>query len=325
MDAVLTCMVSESLGTGERSRRFAAEVAEYLGLAGGIALRDYSRAIRLAFELLDLPPASKVLLSPLSPAIYESVLLDLGLKPLYAEVSAENGCLEAAEVERLLPAGPGAVLLTNPLGFVAELEPLAAFGVPLIEDITMGIGGTIGERRSGSFGRFVIVRLEQEDIITTGGGALVLASGKRDLAALRQAPLPPSAHLSDMNAALGLTQISSIERHLSQRKEIARAFSQALQKSRHKPLIQSGDGDNVWYSFPVLLTGSMKDAIQYARKKGIETIPGFHDTIASRLDFGDHAFPNARALFLRCILFPLYPSLGKQNVGHISKVLSTLP
>jgi len=171
------------------------------------------------------------------------------------------------------------------------------------------------------------VGLEEEDIITSGGGVVLLASGRKELTDLKRVSmgLPRSELLSDMNAALGLIQLGAVEQFIQRRKEIAQIFQQSLLKTRHKGLAQGGEGENIWYSFPVLLAAGMKDVMQYARKKGVETTAGFQDTIAAGLDFGNGRLPNARALYLRCVLFPLYPSLGKQNVALVSKVLSTLP
>ncbi|HUZ18492.1 MAG TPA: DegT/DnrJ/EryC1/StrS aminotransferase family protein [Spirochaetia bacterium] len=327
MEAVLSCMVSDSIGHGQMARRFASSVAEYLGVAGGTAVREYERAIGLAFDAIGLSAGQKVVLTPLSPSDYLRVLQTRGLVPLFAEVDANNGCILPAEVERLKSEEPAALIVANPLGFIPDMNALAEIGIPIIEDITAGIGGTSSERKVGSYGQYAVLSLEAENVITTGGGALVLANGKRELASLRThtAGLTDSACLPDMNASLGVIQIGAVEQFIQRRKEIARLYSQSLAKTKHKGLIQGGEGDNTWFSFPVMLTTSLKDAVQYARRKGVETIPAFRDTILAKMDGAELPFPNAQALQLRCLLFPLYPTLGKQNIELVTKVISTLP
>ena len=327
MDAVLTCLVSDSIGHGQLARRFSAEVSDYVGVAGGVAFREYARAIHTVFDLLELHSGAKVVLSPLSPSVYLDVMVSRGLIPLYIDTDPRNGCVTPEQVEKAKEQEPAALLIANPLGFIADMEPLLELEVPIIEDITTALGGTSGTRKCGTYGRYAIVGLEEEDIITVGGGALLLANGKREHAALKKAVegIAPTSLLSDMNAALGLVQISAIEQFIQRRKEIAQIYNQSLAKSRHKTLIQDGESDNTWFSFPVFVEGGVKEIVQYARKKGVETLPAFQDTITGRMDFTDLPFPNARALFLRCLLFPLYPTLGKQNANNVSKVLSTLP
>lgn len=327
MESVLSCMVSDEIGHGVSARRFISALSEYLGCAGGVAVREYGRAIDLVLRAMDLSPGQKVVLSPLAPAIYHEVMKGLGLVPLFVDVDPTNGCVTAAEVERLKGEEPSLLLVTSPLGFLPDMQALSALGIPIVEDVSMSIGGNVGERKAGSFGQYVIVSLEAENIITSGGGAVALAASRRELGSLRNlaGDLPPSALLPDLNAALALIQIGAIEQYFQRRKEIARIFAQSLAKTRHKVLIQSGECDNTWYSFPVLMASGLRECVQYARKKGIETIPAFQDTIMARSDFGEQKLSNARALFLRCLLFPLYPTLGKQNVALIAKVLSTLP
>jgi dTDP-4-amino-4,6-dideoxygalactose transaminase len=69
----------------------------------------------------------------------------------------------------------------------------------------------------------------------------------------------------------------------------------------------------------------MKDVIQYAKKKSVETLPAFRSTVLENDSNNGHSFPVAKSLLMRSLLFPLYPMLGKTNIEHIVKVISTLP
>jgi dTDP-4-amino-4,6-dideoxygalactose transaminase len=128
-----------------------------------------------------------------------------------------------------------------------------------------------------------------------------------------------------MNAALGIAQIASLEGFVAVRREVAAAYAQALLKSRHPSLVQKIDADNVLSSFPVALSDGMKDVRHYALKKNVDTAPAFADTIAALEESPAAHCGNARSLALRCLLFPLYPMLGKRDVEAVCRVLSTLP
>jgi len=168
MDAVLTCMVSDSLGPGEITDSFVTRVSEYLELPGGIALREYPRALEIALELLDLPEGAKVIISALSPAFYIDVLKRKGYEPLIADVDPSNAAIHPERVAELLPLGPAALVVHYPLGFVPDLEALSQFGLPIIEDISTALGSHTGVKRGGNYGRFVIVCCEPDGIITAG-------------------------------------------------------------------------------------------------------------------------------------------------------------
>lgn len=347
MDAVLSCMVTDSLGPGSLADQLTAAVAEYIGLAGGVALRERARALGMALDELGLQPGASVLLDPLLPHSYDAAIRARGLKPLYADVLDSSLCLDPASAERAAAAcveaggSLGAVISHSNLGFVPDVPALAALGFPLIEDVSDGIGANTGDDRLGRFGRFVIVAMEPDHVVTAGGGTLLLASSRNDRAALRRAAEQLSADtlLPDMNAALGLTQIREIEKYLARRSEIAAVYMRALMRGRHRAPVQPGEAQNVYLSFPVLVEGSVAEVTAYCRKKGVETGPAFAESILDRYGRSASAseegtndqliaeadYPVARSLLMRCLRFPLYPSLTAKEVAIVERVLSSLP
>jgi perosamine synthetase len=328
MGSVLSCIVSDRLGPGEISRDFISRLAHELGAAGGATVHHAYLAYTLAFETLGLAAGDPVILSALGPALWVRAARDRGLVPLLADVEAESGCIEPREVERLLPRGPRAVVASHTLGNLADVAAVKAFGIPVIEDASQGLGGKAGETPCGGTGDVCLLSLAPEDIITCGGGAAVLARSRALAAQLKRAAelSPVYASLPDMNAALGISQVAALERFVSARREIAAAYTQALLKSRHKGLMSRQEtAEPVLASFPVALQGGMKEVRQYALKRGVETLPAFSEAAISREDAADEPCPNARSLMPRCLLFPLYPMLGRKDVETVCKVLTTLP
>ncbi len=327
MDAVLTCLVSEKIGTGGICREFTDLLSQYLGSAGGLVFREHRRALSTALESLSLEEGSGVIISPLSPAVYIDALQENQLIPLYADVDPDSGCMDPAAAEKLMEHKPGAVLVDYPLGFVPDMETISGLEIPVIEDVSKGLGGNTGVKKAGSYSRYVIISLEEDCIITAGGGTAVLAASKNDLTELRKnsGPLSSASLLPDMNAALGLSQISELEKFIARRKETAEIYAGSLMKTRHKTIIQRGEGENVFYSFPVFLKSGMNEAMRYAKKKGVGTRAAFPDT-AFEVSPSDHfPCPNAQALRMRSVIFPLYPMLTKKEITLISRVLATLP
>ncbi len=326
MDAVLTCMVNDNLWPGQLSEQFVKEAASYIGAAGGIALREYARAIDVALDAMELESGSSVILSPLSPKEYLPALLKRGLVPLFADVNEQSGCVEPERIEELLPRGPKAIIVHGPFGILPDMERITAIGIPVMEDLSASMGAHTGERKAGSYGKIAIIGLEPEGVITAGGGAIVTGTGRREFNILKGIgeTLPQSAFMTDLNAALGLTQLRGIEQYIGRRKEIGAIYVSSLAKSRYRTLVQPGDGENVFHSFPVVFTMGTKDAVQYAKKRGVETVEGFPDAV---IGVSEEARDCKTALSLssRSILFPLYPMLGKKNVEIIAKILSTLP
>jgi dTDP-4-amino-4,6-dideoxygalactose transaminase len=327
MDSVLTCMVSDSLGPGLLGRQLVKDVSEYLGCAGGIALREYSRAIKLALDALGLERGARVILSPLAPRLYMDALREKGLEAVYCDVDEDSGCLSPEGVRARLEEGAAGIVVHSNLGFVPDMDGFAEYGIPLIEDISQAVGAHTGSRKLGACGNYAIIAMEPDGIITAGGGVLLVCRSRRESLALSKLTdtLLPEALLPDFNAALGITQIKNIEKFIERRKEIAADFSHAAMRARHRMLAQKGEAENVFFSFPLLLESGMKDVQAYARKKGIETTGAFEESVIAYLPEGGQRYPVARSFLLRCLLFPLSPSLTKPSVEQISKILSTLP
>ena len=103
--------------------------------------------------------------------------------------------------------------------------------VKVIEDISESIGSRIkDELYAGCLGQIVVCSLEDECVVSSGGGAVMAVRGEyvNGLRGKR-----PSKYLAmpDMNAALGLVQLSNIEENLEKRREIMKVYQQALSKS----------------------------------------------------------------------------------------------
>ncbi len=357
MDSVLSCMVSDTIGPDRISKQLVDAIGEYLKRKGGLALREYPRAVELALEGLGLGEGSRVVGSALLPGLYADAFEALGIEFIAADVSetapvitpqtvrealaaaaasggadaseaaANHGAADASRATADPAAGADALIVDTTLGFCPDLEGLAALGVPIIEDISQGLGAHTGDRLAGTFGRYTIIGLEPEHIVTAGGGAVVIGAGRRESAWLksRGEELPPEVLLPDVNSALGLTQIKELERFLEKRRELAPRFIRSLSGGRHRMPAQPGDGENVFFSFPVALETGMNEVVAYARKHDVEAVPAFSGSLVAVRAGMEERVPNARGYLMRCARFPLYPLLKNSESERIARVLATLP
>jgi len=327
MDAVLSGLVDDRLGPGPVSGELIRRCAEYTDTSGGIAFREYRRAIEAVFDAAGIAGGSAVVISPLAPRVYHDVIAARGIEPLYADVDANTGCISPAAVQAYAQRGAAACLVDSPAGFVPDLTALSLPGIPLIEDVSANLGANCLGRKCGSYGRFTVISLEERNIITAGGGTLVLARTKRDLGLLRKAVenLDESYLLPDLNAALAGIQLKNIESFVERRREIAAVYTRSLAKSRHRTFMQDGENENVFFTFPVVLDGGVQEAVKYARSKQIMAEKAFPENVDFWSTPKADACPNAHALSLRCVFFPLYPLLKREEIESVARVLATLP
>jgi dTDP-4-amino-4,6-dideoxygalactose transaminase len=277
-----------------------------------------------------------VIISALSPRYYKQVIEDLRLTPLYCDVSASFPGLSRETIETVLKTeAPGQnsgmpvprwVVVHHTLGFVPDTAAIADLGLPVIEDISQSCGSVPAEGVEPARGTFTILGLEERDMLTSGGGALLYAMNRRDGSVLRNfGDLPPEYCLPDLNAALAAVQFRESAKNLEKRKEIAQAYTQASLRTRHKRFIPRDEGEYNNYAFSLILETGLKDVIAYARKKEITVESAFDDTLAGAGLVDSGRCPESYSLSLRTVLFPLYPRLRSPEVERVSKLIVTLP
>ncbi|MDR1802769.1 MAG: DegT/DnrJ/EryC1/StrS family aminotransferase [Treponema sp.] len=334
MAAVLTAMVEEKIGPGEQAKFLIHTAKEKLVFEYCLALRSPVIALQLALKALGLEKGQGVIVSALSPLYCKRVIEDLGLVPLYSDVLPSSACVGRETIERALAARPDGlnvrcIVLHHTLGYLCNAEGIAELGIPIIEDSSQCYGTVIGNPEeaapTGTSALFTILGLEERNMLTAGGGALLYSANRRDAAVLRGlGELPPEYGLPDMNAALAVVQFREAEKNLLKRKEIANLYSQAVQGTRHKRFIPSGAEYNN-YAFPVILETGVKDVKTYARRKDIAVESAFDNTPVGCGIVPPDQCPEAYSLSLRTVLFPLYPRLSKADAGKVAKIIMTLP
>jgi dTDP-4-amino-4,6-dideoxygalactose transaminase len=341
MDAVLTAMVEDRIGPGEQSQRLVQLAKEYLHFDYCLALRSPAIALYIALNNMNLPSGSGVIISALSPKYYSGVIEALGFTSIYCDVNPSSACISAETIQEAIGKNAGAaeprcIVVHHALGYVPNMPAIAELGIPIIEDCsrsygTMIAGGTLpNENAAGSFGVFSILGLEERDILTAGGGALLYAMNRRDASVLRNlgnslGDLPREYGLPDMNAAMAFIQFKEAARNAEKRKSITAIYVQAALRTRHKQLVQADEAEYNAYAFPLVLETGMKDVIAYAKKKEIAIENAFDDTLAASGIIPQGLCPEAYSLSLRTALFPNYPRLSASETAKVAKLIGTLP
>ena len=327
MDALLSTLVSDYLDSKNDNSEFLKAISKFLHLEGGALLRDYSTAISVALDSLELGSGSRVLISPLSPSSYLRELEKRGITVVYADVDIISGCICHEEMERLLDSDIDAFILYSPNGISPDYSFLADTDIPVIEDITTTVGCSPDDDERDWTADIIILKMELPDIITSGEGTAILAGDKKNLSSLRNnlSDLPVTAYLLNMHAAMGLIQLDSIEHFLERRREIGKIYEASILKGHHKAFYSSEEQIRNYPAFHVVLNTPLKEVSRYARKNGVMVELAFSDSSLAMEPSDSKKCPNARSLLLRTVVFPLYPGLGSRNTETIARLLSTLP
>ena len=340
MDAVLTCMVDEKIGPGELNSRLIQTVKEVIKCDGAVALRSPAIALKYSLLSLDIPLGSKIMISALAPMWQYKAVASLGYEPLVLDVDPNSAQLSCETVRIGMENGGKVLLLHETEGILPAIQDIVQLGVPVIEDISKSAGasvavtgedGSVTEERlkAGTFGVYTILGLEERDVITAGGGAILIAPGRREWIVLKkftdEAPLTDL--LPDINSALAWVQIKEFARNEKSRKELFSMYQHACMIGRHKLFSRESDEGSTACDFPLVLSSSFKDVKQYAAKKDIEIQLAFTDSVVAMFENGaiEHNCIQAKSIYLRCVHIPMYPRLTHAESAKIVKVLGSLP
>lgn len=340
MDSVLTCMVDEKIGPGEINTRLIQLAKEFTGCDGAVALRSPSIALGYALKALGIERNSKIMISALAPAWQYKALISMEMEPVVLDVDENNGLVTVEGIKKAVIEGGKVLLFHETEGIVPDgnlITEIKEIGVPVIEDISQSAGAVVQlkdedgavveEKKAGLFGIYTILGLEERDVLTAGGGALLLAPGRREWIVLKKytddAPL--TDFLPDINCALTWVQIKEFNRNEKTRKEIFAMYQHACLAGKHKLLVREMDQGSTVSSFPLVLSSSYKDVKQYASRKDIEIHLAFENSVIAAFDELSETCIKAKSLYLRTIHFPLYPRLTHSETAKIVKVLGTLP
>ncbi len=338
MDAVLTCMVDEKIGPGELNTRLIQTVKEFFKCDGAVAFRNPAIALKYALKALDVPAGSSIMISALAPFWQAAALEDLGFVPLALDVDETTGLVTADIVSDGIKNGGRILILHETQGIMPDMNAVMQLGIPVIEDVSQSAGAVVpsvdengnpGEgRRAGSFGVFSILGLEEHDVVTAGGGAVLMAPGRREWIPLKKFTdaAPVTELLPDLNSALAWVELREFPKNEAVRREIFTLFQRACMTGRHKLFVRDTEGASTMCTFPVVLSSAYKDVKQYTDRKDIEIRPAYENSvIAVRDEQLSASCIHAKSLYLRCVLFPLYPRLTRAETAKIIKVLGTLP
>lgn len=354
--AVVSVLRSDWLTQGPKIGEFEARMAEYCGVSYAVAFNTGTAALHAAVYAAGIGPGDEVLTSPLSFAASANCALYQGATPRFVDVNPSDGLIDPAGVAAALTKKVKAVIPVDFAGHPADLDPIIAAarkrGAVVIQDASHSLGARYKGRRIGSQCDLTTLSFHPVKPITTGEGGMVL-TGRKDLferlslfrthgivkpTGKRQAQAGPwfyemvdlgfNYRLTDMQCALGLSQLKKIERFLARRREIAATYDKAFAGQKHlKPLPVKANVSHAYHLYPVTidfkaLGKSRIQVMDELRARGVGSqvhyipIPS-HPYYRKKFGYKPGDFPNAEKMYERLLSLPIYPTMSADDVKRV--------
>ncbi|MDJ0276773.1 DegT/DnrJ/EryC1/StrS family aminotransferase [Sphingomonas sp. 2R-10] len=188
MPALERVLYGGMIAEGEEVYAFEREFAEQFGLPNVLAMSSGTGALHVAFLVCGVSPGDEVITTAMTAEPTNTTILQIGARPVFADVEPDTGNLAPAAVERAITPATKAICVVHYAGYPADMTALRAIadrhGIALIEDCAHALGARIAGVPVGTIGDAAIFSFQAiKHMTSVDGGMLALRDPARlDLA-----------------------------------------------------------------------------------------------------------------------------------------------
>jgi perosamine synthetase len=325
--AVIGTLQSEMIAQGEQTRAFEHAMSRWVGVEeGGIAVGRGAAALVLALLALGVGVGDEVVLPTyVCPSVFEAVLT-AGATPVLCDVG-RGWVVTAENMAECLTRRTKALIVPHTYGIFAQVDSFRQFGIPIIEDCAQAIADN-GQRKVA--GDIAIFSFHPTKCLTTGEGGMAVSANSDLVAAMRiirdgrqnaeQARL--FSPLSDIAAALGLSQLARYSQALQRRQALALKYRSALE---HVLPDSFGDeasaayAQSMFYRFTISVAGGLEVYKDLFSQRHIVVRRGIDRLLHRCAGLPDRDFQMAVTLFSTTVSLPIYPALTDEEHAYCIK------
>ena len=351
VQAVAEVVRSGRLALGPKTEEFERLVAEYVGVKHAVAVSSGTAALHLIVKALGIGPGDEVLVPSFTFVASVNVILYEGAKPVFVDIEPDTYNLDPGDLERKITPRTKAIMVVDVFGHPAEWDEILRiaekYGLKVIDDSCEALGAEYKGRKLGQFGDAAAFAFYPNKQMTTGEGGMIVTDddqiaklcrslrnqGRREMGAwLEHEWLGYNYRMTEMSAALGVSQLKRIETLLAKRERVARMYTERLSEMElvRTPVVRPYVRMS-WFVYVVRLAeGMCRDTVMKAlAEKGIPTRGYFspiHLQPYIRKQFGtkEGMLPVTESVAKRTIALPFHNNLSEQEIEYVVKKLADI-
>ncbi|CAH1195730.1 UDP-4-amino-4-deoxy-L-arabinose--oxoglutarate aminotransferase [Paenibacillus auburnensis] len=353
--SVVQVLQSDFITTGPAIEQFEAEIARFTGAKYAVAFTSGTAALHGACYAAGIGAGHEVITTPMTFAASANCILYQGATPVFADIDPLTYNLDPKRIREKITERTKAIIPVHFTGQPAELDEIHTIArdnnLIVIEDAAHALGAKYKNKSIGSIGDMTMFSFHPVKHITTGEGGMITTNNPLYYEKLLQfrthgitrnpdhmiqnhGPwyyemqfLGYNYRLTDIQAALGLSQLKKLDLFVDLRKKYAAMYNEAF---RHTQAIQipyqSSEGASSWHLYIIALnleqlSGSRKDIFEALLKENIGVnvhyIPVHLLPYYQELGYQEGSCPNAEQLYNRIITLPLFQGMSEQDVHDV--------
>jgi len=353
---VVKCLESGWLIQGAFNEELEQRFAELTNVKHAVSCNSCTTALTLSLESVGIKEGDEVIVTPYSFIASANCIDQVGAKPVFVDIEKDTYNLDVNLIEKAITDKTKAVIAVHQYGLMVDMDPLMElakkFNLKIIEDAACAHSAEYKGKKAGSIGDVGCFSFHPRKIITCGEAGMITTNNEEIfeyVQAMRNhgmvakqsvwerhksnsINLPEFKYrghnfrLTDIQAAMAVSQLNKLEEILQKRREIAEYYNSHLDKDFYQTPAEPEDRKHIWQTYNLLVKDkdSRDDIIKYLQEKGISSQSGA--TLITKQpaysEYKDLSFPNAEFVTERSLTIPLFPQMTKEEVEYVVEALN---
>jgi len=359
INEVINVLKSEYITQGPKIKEFENSLANYCGSKYAVVFNSGTSALHGAYFVSGLKRGDEFITSPITFTATSNAGLYLGAKPIFSDVEPDTGNIDCDKIEEKISNKTKLITPVHYSGHPVDLEKIIHLAkkhnLYVIEDACHALGAKYNDYKIGNchFSDMTVFSFHPVKHITTGEGGAILTNNLEfyeKLCAFRnhgivKQKLKNQSHgdwyyemqhlgfnyrMTDIQAALGISQLKKIDKFVERRRELAKQYNKVLADNSYFNIPREKDyAYSSYHLFPIQLKDKFKKRKKLIftkmREKGlgvqVHYIPVYWHPYYQELGYKKGICPTSEDFYQREISIPLYPSITSQDVNYVIKTI----
>lgn len=354
---IVKVLKSDFITQGPRISEFEKKLAEYCGAKFAVVLNSGTAALHGAYFSLGLKENDEFITTPITFVATSNAGLYLGAKPVFVDVEFDTGNINVAKIEEKITKKTKLISVVHYAGHSVDMEIVRElarkYSLKIVEDACHAIGAKYKKSRIGSceYSDTTILSFHPVKHITTAEGGAVLTNDEDTYARLlrfrnhgitknesdfilkpdgdwyyEMQSLGYNYRMTDIQAALGISQLKKIDIFIERRRTIVGLYNRAFENNDYFNIPEEKTyAFNPYHLYPIRLKNPYKDAkkkiFSSLRHEGlgvqVHYIPLYRQPYYQNLGYRKELCPIAEDFYQREISLPLYPSMKEEDIEYV--------
>ncbi len=366
IEEVIKVLKADYITQGPKIVEFENKIANYVGVEYAVSFSSGTAALHAACFAAGIQNGDEVITTPLTFAATSNSILYQQGKPVFVDVNKKTFLLDIEQVKEKITSRTKAIIPVDFTGQPVNMELFKEFakdnGLVFIQDAAHSLGASFNNQKVGKIADMTIFSFHPVKPITTAEGGVVVTNNKgyfeklllfrshgitRDYNLLTNKEEGPwyyemlalgyNYRMTDIQAALGLAQLSKLDQFIERRRQLAQKYHELLSDLERnelitRPYVQKGALSG-WHLYIIQL---QLDALRVNRKKIFEAlhamnigvnvhyIPVYWHPYYKKLGYSKGLCPVAEKLYNSFITLPLFPKMTDQDVEDVVETLHSV-